>query len=177
MKPFLIRWATTTFAVLIATAFVPGITAESPGALVVAGLLLGVLNAVLRPVLLLVALPLLVASLGIFILFINAFLLHLVGSGWIAGFHVDGFGAAFFGGIVVSVASWAAGTLFKGPQMRFEVRHFQNPGPNPDVTPGSFDAGAPFYPNAPRPGEMKPVEGRVIEPENTSHESHPRQLP
>lgn len=169
MKPFLIRWATTTFAVLIATAFVPGITADSPGALVVAGLLLGVLNAVLRPVLLLVALPLLVASLGVFILFINAFLLHLVGSGWIAGFHVDGFGAAFFGGIVVSVASWAAGALLKGPQVRFEVRHFQNP--------TSFDAGASFNENAPRPGEMKPVEGRVIEPENKPHESNPRQLP
>ena len=60
MKEFMIRWASTTFAVLIATGVVPGITFENAGALIWAGLLLGILNAVVRPVLLVLSLPLIV---------------------------------------------------------------------------------------------------------------------
>ncbi|XHR27049.1 MAG: phage holin family protein [Chthoniobacteraceae bacterium] len=153
MKPFLFRWASTTFAVLVATAFVPGISADSTGALIWAGLLLGVLNAVIRPVLLFFALPLVVLTLGLFVPVINAVLLHFVGSGWVDGFHVAGFGSAFLGAIVVSIASWMVNGFVNGPRaVRFEVhapRHFDEP--------------------APRPGEMKRVEGRVID-----HESDPR---
>jgi len=151
MKEFLFRWASTTFGVLIATGLVPGITFESVSSLIWAGLLLGILNAVVRPAILLLALPLVVFSLGFFILVVNALLLHWVGGGWIAGFHVDGFWAAFFGGIVVSIAGWVLNQLFvNGRAVRVQVR--------------TYPAPPPFQP-PPQPGEMKRVEGRVIDPD------------
>lgn len=151
MKEFLFRWAATTFGVLIATGVVLGITFESASSLIWAGLLLGILNAVVRPVILLLALPVVVLTLGLFIPIVNALLLHWVGGGWIAGFHVDGFGAAFLGGIVVSIAGWAFDQLFSNRRaVRVRVR--------------TFPAAPPFQP-PPQPGEMKRVEGRVIDPD------------
>lgn len=151
MKPFLIRWASTTFAVLVAAAFVPGITADTGEALIWAGLILGILNAVVRPVLLLLSLPLIVLSLGLAIPVINAILLHLVGGGWVEGFHVAGFGSAFLGGIVISIASWIVNGFFS------ETRRVE------------YRVQTDFPHEPPRPGEMKRVEGRVIE-----HDSDPR---
>ena len=150
MKAFMIRWAATTFAVWIATGIVPGITAESVSSLIWAGLLLGVLNAVVRPVLLVLSLPLIVLSFGLFIPLVNAMLLHFVGGGWIEGFHVADFWAALWGGIVISVVSWALNNLFKeervgGVRVRTYSAESSQPPPNP--------------------GEMKRVEGRVIEHE------------
>jgi putative membrane protein len=101
---FLGRWTITTLAVVVASQLVYGIHYESTTGLVVAALLLGILNAVLRPLLLLLSLPLLVLTLGLFTLVINALLLYLVGS-LVKGFHVDGFWPAFWGGLVVSVVS------------------------------------------------------------------------
>lgn len=157
MKPFLIRWASTTFAVMLATAFVPGITADSAWALIWAGLLLGVLNAVVRPVLLLLSLPLIVLTFGLAIPVINAILLHFVGGGWIAGFHVAGFGSALVGAIVISVASWAVSGLFsESRRVEFQVHRSCRP-----YRPNDPD-------EAPRPGQMKRVEGRVIENDHDS---------
>ena len=148
MKEFMIRWASTTFAVLIASGVVPGITFENAEALIWAGLLLGILNAVVRPVLLVLSLPLIVLSLGLFIPVVNALLLHFVGGGWIAGFHVDGFWAALWGSIVISAVSWVINSLLKEDRgARVEVRTFSSEVPQPPVNPG----------------EMKRVEGRVIE--------------
>ena len=148
MKEFMIRWASTTFAVLIASGVVPGITFENAEALIWAGLLLGVLNAVVRPVLLVLSLPLIVLSLGLFIPVVNALLLHFVGGGWIAGFHVDGFGAALWGSIVSSAVSWAVNGLLK-----------EDRGGGVQVRTFSAEASQP----PPNPGEMKRVQGRVIE--------------
>lgn len=146
MKDFIVRWASTTFAVLIATGVVPGITFENLGALLWAGLLLGILNAVVRPVLLVFSLPLIVLSLGLFIPIINALLLHFVGGGWIEGFHVDGFWSAFFGALVISAVSSVISHLFKEDRgVEVRVRNFSREEP-------------PLP-----PGEMKRVEGRVIE--------------
>lgn len=147
MKPFLIRWASTTFAVWIATALVPGITADTPGALIWAGLLLGILNAVVRPVLLVLSLPLILLSFGLAIPVINALLLHFVGGGWIEGFHVDGFGSALLGAIVISLVSWASGGFFSESR-RVEFRTMRTDFPREEP---------------PAPGEMKRVQGRVIE--------------
>ena len=145
----MIRWASTTFAVLIASGVVPGITFESAESLIWAGLLLGILNAVVRPVLLVLSLPLIVLSLGLFIPVVNALLLHFVGGGWIAGFHVDGFWAALWGSLVISAVSWGLGGLLKDDRpARVEVRTFTADAPQPPANPG----------------EMKRVEGRVIEP-------------
>ena len=149
MKAFFVRWAATSFAVFAATGVVPGITADSVGALLWAGLLLGILNAVVRPVLLVLSLPLIVLSFGLVIPLINAMLLSVVGGGLIAGFHVAGFGAALLGAIVISVVSWGINNLLQEPRNRFEV-HIDSHRPPP----------------APSGGGMKRVQGRVIENES-----------
>ena len=153
MRAFFVRWASTTFAVFIATALVPGISAENPEALILAGLLLGILNAVVRPVLLLLSLPLILLSFGLAIPLINAMLLEFVGSGRIAGFHVDGFYPALFGAIVISLASWWIHGFLRGEgSVGVETHTYRAAEPPP-----------------PHPGEMKSVQGRVIE-----HESDPK---
>ena len=111
MKPFLIRWLVTFIAVAIASGVVPGINGGWQ-AIALAALLLGFLNAFVRPVLLLLSLPWIVVTMGIFILVLNALLLKSVS--WVVpGFTVDGFWPAFFGGIVVSLVSWPFSCFFR----------------------------------------------------------------
>ena len=76
----------------------------------IAALLLGLVNTLIRPILVLLTLPVTVVSLGFFILIINALLFWMVGS-FVQGFHVAGFWAAFFGAIVYSVISWVLSSL------------------------------------------------------------------
>lgn len=110
VKEFFIRWINTTVAVLVAAHMVTGIGYDRFADLVVASLLLGVLNAVARPILMLLSLPLLLLTLGLFLLVINAGLLYLVG--WLVkGFHVDGFWASLFGAVVISIMSMVLNTL------------------------------------------------------------------
>jgi putative membrane protein len=124
-------------AVLVAAYVVDGIhyDAHNWTALLVATLLLGLLNAFLRPLLWVVSLPLLVLTLGLFTLVINAGLLYLVGR-IVKGFHVDSFRAAFWGGLVISVVSIALNLLTgtgrlqvrvqKGGQARSRQRGFRS---------------------------------------------------
>jgi putative membrane protein len=109
VKGFLQTWAVNTIAVLVAAHVVRGIHYDNVSGLLVASLLLGILNAVLRPILVLISLPLLLLTLGLFTFVINAFLLYLVGH--LKGFHVDGFWSAFFGGLVISLVSLAVNSL------------------------------------------------------------------
>lgn len=104
-KSFLQRWLINTLAVLVATYFVSGIHYVKAVDLFVASLLLGVLNAFLRPLLMLLSLPLLIFTLGLFTLVINAFLLLLVSAMLRPHFYVDGFWPAFWGAFVISIAS------------------------------------------------------------------------
>ncbi len=119
MKPFLMRWLITTIAVGVAVPLC-GIRVASLSALVGASLLLGIVNAFVRPVLLLLSLPLILVSMGFFILIINALMLWLVG-GIVPGFDVPGFGSAFFGGVIVSIVSWLLSAFFKGSDGRVHV--------------------------------------------------------
>ncbi|MEI8342356.1 MAG: phage holin family protein [Verrucomicrobiota bacterium] len=111
MKLFLLRWLTMTIAVL-AAAQLPGIHSESWLSLILAALLLGIVNVMVRPVVLLLSLPLIVLTLGFFILVVNALMLRFVAV-MVPGFHVESFWSAFFGAIVISIVSWMAGLLFK----------------------------------------------------------------
>ena len=111
LKTFLQRWAVTTLAVLVAANVVPGIDYDTTTALLLASLLLGALNAFVRPLLLLLSLPLLVMTLGLFLVFINAALLYLVGS-LVKSFHVETFGSAFWGALVISLVSLVFNALF-----------------------------------------------------------------
>lgn len=116
---FLQRWLVTTIGVLLADVWVDGIRHQSFGSLLEASLLLGLLNAFVRPLLMVLSLPLLVLSLGLFVLVINAVLLGLVGGMLQPGFVVEGFGAAFWGGVVISLVSLVVnGFLGRGAVVR-----------------------------------------------------------
>lgn len=104
-KQFLQRWLINTLAVLVACHVVKGINYDTVTGLCIASLLLGVLNAVLRPLLLLLSIPLLILTLGFFFLVINALLLLLVDY-FVESFHVAGFWPAFLGGLVISLISF-----------------------------------------------------------------------
>lgn len=105
MDSLLLRWAVLCLAVFVAAnvSFL-GISYDSWTALAVAALMLGVVNSFVKPVLMLLTFPFILVSFGIFILFINAWLFYLVGF-LVKGFHVDSFGSALGGSIVVSLVN------------------------------------------------------------------------
>jgi putative membrane protein len=111
MKLFLHRWLITTLAVLLAAQMVSGIHYQRFIDLCAASLLLGILNAILRPLLMLLSLPLVLVTLGLFMLVINAFLLYLVGWFLQPHFRVDGFWAAIWGTLIIGFASMILGAL------------------------------------------------------------------
>ena len=113
MIAFVLRWLITTIAVLVAAHLIPGISYEGWEALLGASLLLGIINAFIRPVLLLLSFPFIIVTMGIFIFVINALLLLLV-SKLVTGFLVSGFWTAFFGAIVISLVSWVLSSFFRG---------------------------------------------------------------
>ena len=78
-----------------------------------ASLLLGIINAFIRPILLLLSLPFIIITMGLFIFVINALLLMLV-SKIVPAFQVSGFWSAFFGAIVISLVSWLLSSFFRG---------------------------------------------------------------
>lgn len=132
--PFLQRWIINTLAVLVATRVVDGIHWVKAYDLFVASLLLGVMNALLRPLLLLLSLPILIVTFGLFTLVINAALLYLVG--WLMGenFVVETFWVAFKGALAISLVSLAVNFLLGGSRTRVQVN--RTPPPPPPDRPG-----------------------------------------
>jgi putative membrane protein len=116
---FAIRLAITALGLWLAQQVVPGIQIAGTGTLVAAALLLGIVNAVVRPLVLLFTLPITVLTLGLFLLVVNAAMFGLVAA-LLDDFHVTGFGAALLGSLVVSLTSWFA-SWYVGPKGRFEV--------------------------------------------------------
>jgi len=112
MAAFLIRWIVTTVAVFAAERILPGIACDSTSALLGASLLLGIINAFVRPILLLLSLPFIIVTMGLFIFVVNALLLLFV-SAVIPAFHVEGFWSAFFGSIIISAVSWILSSFFR----------------------------------------------------------------
>ncbi len=101
LKRFLQTWLVTTFGMMIASYVVSGIHAESTQTLLVASFILGLLNAFIRPALMILTLPIMILSLGLFTFILNALLIYF--TGWVVeGFHVASFMAAFKGGLVIS---------------------------------------------------------------------------
>jgi putative membrane protein len=105
MDNLFLRWAVLCLAVFVAAnvSFL-GIGYDSWAALIVAALMLGVVNSIVKPILMFLTFPFILVSFGIFILFINAWLFYLVGF-LVKGFHVDSFGSALGGSIVVSLVN------------------------------------------------------------------------
>jgi putative membrane protein len=116
---FAIRLAITALGLWLAQQVVPGIHIDGTGTLVAAALLLGIVNAVVRPLALLFTLPITVLTLGLFLLVVNAAMFGLVAA-LLDDFHVTGFGAALLGSLVVSLTSWVA-SWYIGPRGRLEV--------------------------------------------------------
>src|SRR5205085_4760648 len=120
MRHFVFRWAITTVAVMVASSIIHGIRYDSVASLIGAALLLGILNAFVRPFLLILSAPLILLTLGFFILVVNGLMLLIVPN-IVSGFHVDSFGSAFWGAIVVSLVSWLLSAFFRGSDGRVHV--------------------------------------------------------
>lgn len=104
MRGLLIRFTVTGIAVFLASQIVPGITVETVSAGVAAVILLAFLNAIVRPILYLFTLPFIILSLGLFMVIINALLLHLVAF-LVKGFVVEGFWPSVWGALIISITS------------------------------------------------------------------------
>lgn len=105
---FLARTLVTALALILVAELIPGIEVDGFLTALIAALLLGVLNALVRPLLIFFTLPITILTLGLFILVINALLFWFAAS-FIGGFSVSGFWVAFFGSLIVSIISAAAG--------------------------------------------------------------------
>jgi putative membrane protein len=125
MNGFLLRALISAVGLWLAAAIVPGVYVAGIGTLAIASVLLGVVNAVVRPVVIILTLPITVVTLGLFLLVINAAMLALVA--WmLPGLAVTGFFSALFGSILISIVSWLA-SWFIGPRGRYEVLVVRRP--------------------------------------------------
>jgi len=113
MRRFLAHWITTAVALGVCTWIVPGVRAASIGALLVAAIVLGFLNAIVRPILVLLTLPITVLTLGLFYFVVNGVVFALT-SVVVPGFQVDSIGGAIVGALVVSLVSWFIGSFGGG---------------------------------------------------------------
>ena len=120
VKHFVFRWVVTTVAVMVASSVIHGIRYDTVAALIGASLLLGILNAFVRPFLLILSAPLILVTLGFFILVLNGLLLLVVAS-VVTGFHVDTFGSAFWCAIVITIVSWILSAFFRGSDGQVHV--------------------------------------------------------
>ena len=129
MRAFLKSWAINTLAVLVAVYMVPGIHFKDNSLWTpfITSLVLGILNAFIRPVLMVLALPLLIFTLGLFTLVINALLLYFVS--FLLGNHfaVDSFGAAFLGALVISIVSLLLNLITGSSRARVSFQHRRRP--------------------------------------------------
>ncbi len=113
MIGFLLRWSMNLLALMIAATLVTGIRIQSIEMGILAAGILGIINAVIRPVVLILTLPINLLTLGLFTLVINAAMLKLV-SAVVPGLVIDGFNAAFFGALIISFTSWILNIFVAG---------------------------------------------------------------
>jgi putative membrane protein len=119
MRGFLLRWAISALGLWLADQVLAGVHFDAPLDLAAAALLLGVVNAVVRPLAVVFTLPFTLVTLGLFLLVVNAAMLGLV-AWFLDGFHVAGFWSALGGWLIVSLTSWFA-SGFVGQRGRVEV--------------------------------------------------------
>ena len=119
MPGLLIRMLISAMGLWIASELVPGMEITGMGTLVAAAFLLGIVNAVVRPLIVILTFPITIVTLGLFLLVINAAMLGLVA--WLLdGFMLSGFFSAIAGSLVVSATGWFA-SWYIGPRGRFEI--------------------------------------------------------
>jgi putative membrane protein len=119
MAGLVIRILITTFGLWLASTWVSGVSIEGNGTFLLAAILLGIVNAIVRPLVLLLTLPVTIITVGLFILVINAGMFALVAA-MLDNFVVTGFFDALFGSLIVSITSIVA-SLYIGPSGRYQV--------------------------------------------------------
>jgi len=119
MAGFFLRLAIGAAGLWVASQLIPGLRIDGGGTLLLAAFLLGFVNAVVRPILVVLTLPVTIVTLGLFLLVVNAAMLSLVAA-LLNDFHLAGFGSAILGSIVVGLVSWLA-SWWVGPSGRIEV--------------------------------------------------------
>jgi putative membrane protein len=117
MIVIIIRWLVITAAILLSSVLIPGIRIDSLSTAFIAAGALGLINVFIKPVLIILTLPLNIITLGLFSFIINAFLLKLVAY-FVSGFYVGGFLAALSGALVISLVSWLANRFIVGTKNR-----------------------------------------------------------
>ena len=121
MMAFLAHWGVTSLSLWVASLMFHGISFSSNKSLLISALLLGLVNAVVKPVIIILTIPLTLITFGFFLLVINALMMMLV-SALVPGFRVSGFWTAFFASIVVTVVSLFIGTMvFQSEENYFEI--------------------------------------------------------
>jgi putative membrane protein len=109
---FLVHWLVVGVALWVTTQVVSGVHVSSVPVLILAALVLGLVNALVRPVITILTLPLTILTLGLFYLVVNGLAFGLAAA-LVGGFSVDGFGSAVLGALVVSIVSWVIGLVTK----------------------------------------------------------------
>lgn len=108
----LLRWLVSALTLLLVAYYVPGIVVMSFYAALIAALILGLMNAIIRPLIIILTLPVNILTLGLFTLVINALMFWLASS-VVKGFYVSGFAAAFWGALIMWLVSWVVNGLLK----------------------------------------------------------------
>jgi len=106
----ILAWIINAVALFVLPYVFPWVRIDDPMAAIVAALVLGLINTLIRPILVLLTLPVTLLTLGLFIFIINGLLFWAVAH-WVSGFHVTGFWAAVFGAIVYSIISWVLSSI------------------------------------------------------------------
>jgi putative membrane protein len=119
MRGFLLRLLITILGLYLASELLSGVMIDGTGTFIIAALLLGVVNAIVRPILFLLTLPLTIVTLGLFILVLNGLMFAFVAA-ILPGFGVAGLGSSILGAIIVGLTSIVA-SWFIGPDGRYEV--------------------------------------------------------
>jgi putative membrane protein len=114
----LLRWLFSALALLLVAYLVPGIIVANFYSAVMAALILGLVNALIRPILFILTLPINILTLGLFTLVINALLFWFV-STVVQGFNVGGFWPAFWGAVVMTIVGWFVNIFLKNNKRRY----------------------------------------------------------
>jgi putative membrane protein len=121
---FFLRAAIASLGLWLASVLIDGLEFDGAGTLILAAVLLGIVNALVRPLVVILTLPLTIVTLGLFLLVVNGIMLALVA--WLLpGFHLGGFWDAFWGAIVVALVSWV-GSALVGPRGSLQVTVHRN---------------------------------------------------
>ena len=112
LAKFLVRAVFAALGLWVASMIVPGVSVDSSGTLILAAILLGVVNAIVRPVVFVLTLPITVVTLGLFLLVVNAMMIGLVAT-LLGGFHVNGLIPGVLAAIVTGIASWIGGMALR----------------------------------------------------------------